>query len=58
MSSYVTDSSDVLRAGISTAIYGPGDWPGGPDETIAIADLVTASRTCATTVAGFLSTPA
>ena len=58
VSSYVTDSSDIMRAGIPTAIYGPGDWRGEPDETIAVADLVTATRTYATAAARFLSAPA
>lgn len=55
VSSYVTDSSDLIKAGIPTAIYGPGDWRGEPDETIAIADLVTATRTYALAAARFLS---
>jgi acetylornithine deacetylase/succinyl-diaminopimelate desuccinylase-like protein len=58
VSSYVTDSSDLVKAGIPTAIYGPGDWRGEPDETIAVADLVTAARTYAAAAARFLSTPA
>jgi acetylornithine deacetylase/succinyl-diaminopimelate desuccinylase-like protein len=58
VSSYVTDSSDLVKAGIPTAIYGPGDWQGEPDETIAVADLVTAARTYATAAARFLSAPA
>jgi acetylornithine deacetylase len=58
VSSYVTDSSDLVKAGIPTAIYGPGDWRGEPDETIAVADLVTATRTYALAAARFLSAPA
>ncbi len=55
MSAYVTDSSDLVRAGIPTAIYGPGDWNGEPDESIAISDLVTASRVYAEAALGFLT---
>jgi acetylornithine deacetylase/succinyl-diaminopimelate desuccinylase-like protein len=58
VSSYVTDSSDLVKAGIPTAIYGPGDWRGEPDETIAVADLVTATRTYALAAARFLTAPA
>jgi hypothetical protein len=47
-----------VKAGIPTAIYGPGDWKGEPDETIAVTDLVTAARTYATAAARFLSAPA
>lgn len=55
MSAYVTDSSDLVRAGIPTVIYGPGDWSGEPDEFIAIDDLATASRVYADAALGFLA---
>lgn len=55
MSAYVTDSSDLARAGIPTAIYGPGDWNGEPDESISIEDLVTASQVYAGSALSFLS---
>ncbi len=55
MSSYVTDSSDLVRAGIPTVIYGPGDWNGEPDESISIADLRTATTVYAKAAFEFLS---
>lgn len=54
VSSYVTDSSDLARAGIPTVLYGPGDWVGEPDESISIADLETAARVYAQTALNFL----
>jgi len=55
VSGYVTDSSDFLRHGIPTAIYGPGDWKVDPDERIRVADLVTATRVYALAAARFLA---
>jgi acetylornithine deacetylase len=40
---YVTDAADLARAGIATAIYGPGDWRLMVDEHIAIDDMRTAA---------------
>lgn len=42
--SYVTDSSDIVRHGIPTVVYGPSNWRMVPDERISIADMVTATQ--------------
>src|SRR5439155_27111890 len=39
---FITDAADLARAGIPTAIYGPGDWKTDPDEGIPVVDLVDA----------------
>ncbi len=44
VSSYVTDSADIVRHGIPTAVYGPSDWRVVPDERISIAEMVTATQ--------------
>ena len=54
VSGYVTDSSDFLRHGIPTAVYGPGDWTVDPDERIRIDDLVTATRVYALAATRFM----
>jgi acetylornithine deacetylase len=41
---FVTDAADLARAGIATAIYGPGDWRLMADEHISIEDMRTAVR--------------
>lgn len=42
--SYVTDSSDIVRHGIPTVVYGPSNWRMVPDERINIAEMVTAAK--------------
>ena len=44
VSSYVTDSADIVRHGIPTIVYGPSDWRVVPDERISIAEMVTATK--------------
>ena len=44
VSSYVTDSADIVRFGIPTIVYGPSDWRVVPDERISIAEMVTATK--------------
>lgn len=44
VSSYVTDSSDIVRHGIPTVVYGPSNWRMVPDERISIAEMVTATK--------------
>jgi acetylornithine deacetylase len=41
---FVTDAADLARAGITTAVYGPGDWQLMADEHISIEDMRTAAR--------------
>jgi acetylornithine deacetylase/succinyl-diaminopimelate desuccinylase len=41
---FITDAADMMRHGIPTVVYGPGDWNTIPDESIPIRDLVTAAR--------------
>jgi acetylornithine deacetylase len=54
-SAYVTDAPDFMRLGVPTVVYGPGDWKVEPDERIRIADMVTAARVYAQTVARIVS---
>ena len=42
--SYVTDSSDIVRHGIPTVVYGPSNWRMVSDERISIAEMVTATK--------------
>ncbi|MCY4435950.1 MAG: M20/M25/M40 family metallo-hydrolase [Chloroflexi bacterium] len=42
--SYVTDSSDIVRHGIPTVVYGPSNWRMVPDERISIAEMVAATK--------------
>jgi acetylornithine deacetylase/succinyl-diaminopimelate desuccinylase-like protein len=44
MSASVSDASDMVRHGIPTAMYGPGDWLTEPDEHIALDEIVDAAR--------------
>lgn len=44
VSSYVTDSADIVRHGIPTVVYGPSNWRMVPDERISIAEMATATR--------------
>jgi acetylornithine deacetylase/succinyl-diaminopimelate desuccinylase-like protein len=46
---FITDAADMVRHGIPTVVYGPGDWNTLPDESISIADLVTAATVYAST---------
>lgn len=41
---FITDAADMVRNGIPTVVYGPGDWNTIPDESIPVADLATAAR--------------
>jgi acetylornithine deacetylase len=41
---FITDAADMIRHGIPTVVYGPCDWNTIPDESVPIADLVTAAR--------------
>jgi acetylornithine deacetylase len=43
----VTDAADMIRHGIPTAIYGPGEFQQVAHESIAVADLVTSARVLA-----------
>ena len=54
---FITDAADLQRAGISTALYGPGDWRTDPDEGIPVADLVDAAHIFALTCADVVSRP-
>ncbi len=42
--SYVTDSSDIVRHGIPTVVYGPSNWRVVTDERISIAEMITATK--------------
>jgi acetylornithine deacetylase/succinyl-diaminopimelate desuccinylase-like protein len=53
---FITDAADMIRAGIPTAIYGPGDWNTIPDESIPVRDLVTAAEVYAHLCADVVST--
>lgn len=55
---YITDSSDIVRYGIPTVVYGPGDWKPDPDERIRIADMATATRVYARVAAQVITQPA
>jgi acetylornithine deacetylase/succinyl-diaminopimelate desuccinylase-like protein len=52
---FITDGADMVRHGIPTALYGPGDWNTNPDESIPISDLVTAARVYARLCADIIS---
>jgi acetylornithine deacetylase/succinyl-diaminopimelate desuccinylase-like protein len=52
---FITDGADMVRHGIPTALYGPGDWNTNPDESIPISDLVTAARVYALLCADIIS---
>lgn len=41
---FITDAADMIRHAIPTVVYGPGDWNTIPDESIPIADLVSAAK--------------
>jgi acetylornithine deacetylase/succinyl-diaminopimelate desuccinylase-like protein len=41
---FITDAADMVRHGIPTVVYGPGDWNTIPDESIPIRDLATAAK--------------
>ncbi len=47
--SYISDAADMIRHGIPTVLYGPGDWRITADEGIPIRDLVTAADVYAAT---------
>ena len=44
VSSYVTDSADIVRHGIPTVVYGPSDWRMVPNERISIEEMVAATQ--------------
>jgi acetylornithine deacetylase/succinyl-diaminopimelate desuccinylase-like protein len=52
---YVTDAADMVRAGIPTALFGPGDWKMVPDKRIRMEDLMTAARVYAATAAAVIT---
>jgi acetylornithine deacetylase/succinyl-diaminopimelate desuccinylase-like protein len=52
---FITDAADMIRHGIATAVYGPGDWNTIPDESIPIPDLVNAARINAHLCASIIS---
>ena len=54
---FITDAADMIRHGIPTALYGPGDWNTIPDESIPISDLVTAAQVYAQLCTGIISQP-
>ena len=54
---FITDAADMIRHGIPTAVYGPGDWNTIPDESIPISDLVTAAQVYAQLCADIISQP-
>jgi acetylornithine deacetylase/succinyl-diaminopimelate desuccinylase-like protein len=41
---FVSDASDLARAGVETLVYGPGSWRVVADEFVLVDDLVTAAR--------------
>ena len=53
---FITDAADMVRHGIPTALYGPGDWNTAPNERIPIRDLVTAAKVYAATCAAVVTT--
>ncbi len=52
---FITDAADMMRHGIPTVVYGPGDWNTIPDESIPIRDLVTAAEVYATLCSDIVS---
>jgi acetylornithine deacetylase/succinyl-diaminopimelate desuccinylase-like protein len=52
---FITDAADMIRHGIPTVVYGPGDWNTTPDESIPIRDLVTAANVYASLSADVVS---
>jgi succinyl-diaminopimelate desuccinylase len=52
---YITDAADMVRNGIPTVIYGPGDWRLVPDESISIGELVTAANVYARTILNYVT---
>ena len=54
---FITDAADMVRHGIPTVLYGPGDWNTAPNESIPIRDLVTAAKVYAATCADVVTTP-
>lgn len=54
---FITDGADMRRHGIATALYGPCDWNTIPDESVPIADLVTAARVYARMCGDIISSP-
>jgi len=57
VSAYVTDSTDLARAGIPTVLYGPCAWRTDPNERVRVDDLVTAARVYAVAALRFVSDP-
>jgi acetylornithine deacetylase/succinyl-diaminopimelate desuccinylase-like protein len=52
---FITDAADMIRSGIPTVVYGPGDWNTIPDESIPVRDLVTAAEVYARLCADVIS---
>ncbi|MEA2594688.1 MAG: acetylornithine deacetylase [Thermomicrobiales bacterium] len=55
--SYISDAADMIRHGIPTVLYGPGNWRITADEGIPIRDLVTAADVYAATCVDTVTTP-
>ena len=53
----VTDAADMMRRGIPTAIYGPADFRTEANESVLVADLITAARVYAGVTAEITSRP-
>ncbi len=53
---YITDAADMVRHGIPTVIYGPGDWRLIPDERISINEMTTAAQVYAKTIVEWVTT--
>jgi acetylornithine deacetylase len=52
---YISDAADMVRCGIPTVVYGPGDWRMIPDERISITEMCTAAEVYALTVMEWIS---
>jgi acetylornithine deacetylase len=52
---YITDAADMVRCGIPTVVYGPGDWRMVPDERISITEMCTAAEVYALTTKDWIS---
>jgi acetylornithine deacetylase/succinyl-diaminopimelate desuccinylase-like protein len=57
MSASVSDASDMVRHGIPTAMYGPGDWVSEPNEHMKVQDLIDAANVYARTTSDLVSRP-
>lgn len=55
MSAAITDTADMVRHGIPSALYGPGDWRTEANEGILIDDLITAANVYAAVSSDFVT---